>query len=161
MGNIEEDERSRLPAYVFDCLICYMQLSNPVGCVMCGKMLCNEHVAGLLMCPFCKDKPFRTEEQRSVRFLMEEMLYACGHCKGKFSKSNLNVHEGHCSPSEPIPRYCGVEGCEFQSADRTAALIHLTEAHGDLIWANYTAATEAGMHHTNLYHYTLILLGCT
>ena len=78
-----------LPARVFECPICFQVLTNPVWCSRCGKLFCEEHVARISECPFCKDKPFRPQVERVVRLLLEEMPYPCKYCKEPISKGNL------------------------------------------------------------------------
>ena len=85
-----------LPASVFECPICFQVLTNTVSCSRCGKLLCEEHVARISECPFCKDKPFRPQVERGVRLVLEEMPYPCKYCREPISKGNLEVHETNC-----------------------------------------------------------------
>ena len=128
-----------LPARAFECPICFQVLTNPVSCSRCGKFLCEEHLARISECPYCKDKPFRPQVERGVRLLLEEIPYPCKYCREKISKGNLEVHETNCHKR---PRHCGVAGCEFESCEQTEALRHLIELHGQAIWESYTDSTR-------------------
>ena len=131
-----------LPARAFECPICFLVLKNPMSCVRCGKILCEEHVVALQECPFCKEKPFRTQVERGVRQLLDEVPYPCRFCNSPIPKGNLDVHEANCPKRS---RRCGVTGCEFLSCEQADALRHMIDVHGEIIWENYTDATAAGM----------------
>ena len=117
-----EREPMHLPPRAFECPICFLVLTNPVSCSRCGKMLCERHVADLRECPFCKDTPFKTQVERGVRQLLDELPYPCKYCKSAIPKGNLDVHEVNCPKRL---RHCGVAGCEFESCESTDALRHL------------------------------------
>ena len=141
------------PAHVFECPICFQVLTNPVSCSRCGKLLCEEHVARISECPFCKDKPFRPQVERVLRLQLEEMPYPCKYCREPISKGNLEVHETNCHKR---PRHCGIAGCEFESCEQTEALQHLIELHGQAIWESYTDSTSRGM--KSLYYFSSFLV---
>lgn len=113
-----------------------------MSCVRCGKILCEAHVAALRECPFCKDKPFRAQVERGVRQLLDEVPYPCQFCASAIPRGSLDVHEANCAKR---PRRCGVTGCVFVSVEPADALRHLIDAHGPVVWENYTQATAAGM----------------
>ena len=123
-------------------------LINPIPCSQCGKLVCEEHLAHISECPFCKDEPFRPQMERGVRLLLEEMPYPCKYCRDPISKGNLDVHETNCPKR---PRHCGVAGCKFESCEQTEALRHLIEFHGQDICESYTDSTARGM--KSLYYF--------
>lgn len=142
MNNYADREPMSLPARAFECPICFLPLTNPMSCIECGYVLCEEHVAGILECPVCKEKPFRAQVERVVRRMMNEVPYPCQHCKSPIPKGNLEVHEANCPKR---PRHCGIAGCNFKSGESAEALRHLIDAHGQSIWDNWTDVTAAGI----------------
>ena len=132
---------SSLPLTTMECKVCFELVENAVHCVQCQQFLCERHVAEVNDCPFCNAVPFQVEIDHSIRRLVDQLLDECQFCGRRIPKGDLNVHMKHCPQ---LPRNCSVSTCRFQTGIKEEALRHLTEAHGELLWENYSKLTASG-----------------
>ena len=149
-----------LPARALECPVCLEVVTNPVCCAGCHHVLCEEHVPELRECPVCKAVPFKIVVDFGLRRIMEDLPFTCKFCKSPIRKGNLDVHEANCPKR---PRHCGAAGCDFESGESDAALRHLIDSHGQVIWESFTNVTAAGVirtdlrvQHTTWYIYSIL-----
>ena len=137
-------EPMSLPARALECPVCLEVVQNAVSCAnsACRYTICEMHAGELRECPQCKSTPFKTIVEFVLRRIMEDLPFTCKFCKSPVRKGDLDVHEINCPK---LPRHCGAAGCEFESGGPAEALRHLIEAHGPVIWENFTNSTAAGV----------------
>lgn len=138
-------EPTSLPVNALECQICFDLVESAVNCQQCGQFFCDIHVNELQSCPFCRVTPVNVQVDRTLRRLVDQLPVICLICKEHVKKGDFAVHTNHCQSL-----HCGANGCEFSSGHKETALNHVLQAHGDIIWQNYSRLTAAGPPHMML-----------
>ena len=134
-------ESQGLPASILECKLCFEVVEKAVHCVRCKKFICERHKANLRECPFCRLVPLKVEVDYTLRDLVDQLPIECSLCHQHITKGELDIHTKHCT--QP-PRECGVDGCAFQTTNKSEALRHVMAVHGNELWENFKQLTAAG-----------------
>lgn len=116
------------------CPVCFELVESAMDCEKCGHFLCESHVSQLDGCPKCRAQPLQVRIDVTLRRLVDLLQVRCQFCHKQFNKGDLKVHMENCTGR---PR-CGFKGCEQQASNKEDALRHIMDAHGDILWNNFS-----------------------
>ena len=131
-----------LPQSIFFCPFSLDLPRQPVEGLCCHNIFCeecsinNQIVNG--NCPLCRAHPFLTQQSEVARRLVSNI------------KDQRIIW---ATQSNTDPRACWEPKCNFSTRFKPEALEHLTIAHSDQVWNNFTRVSKAGMYLSiyNLY----------
>ena len=76
-----------------ECVVCQEPAEKAVNCVACDNIMCESHISKLLMCPFCKSTPFKTQPNGFVRRLISNLEVPCPDCGAPIARGDLSNHK--------------------------------------------------------------------
>ena len=129
------------PKEELQCSICLETVREAVICVNCNKFFCEGHIRDMATCPVCRATPFLTAPNPALRMLADRVRVKCRFCERDTPRGELAEHEATCRVQ---PRRCSAAGCEFETADRKAAMTHIMTQHEHALWEDFEKVFKHG-----------------